>query len=172
MVTSRKKRVLIVFVAAAAVVAVGLALGAPSAPPVRKAPARKAARDLDCKALHRQLTACSLTIAQAFDPSLKDRLAKHPELLRGALQRTITQEFVDRVANPCFQRKGRVEQGAALQRCLDAAARKAEAATCPTTGDAAKPKGCKLWKQAQQCQALATCLKAKAQALPKPKPTK
>jgi len=169
-----KRRIVVIVIAIAVLVAVGLALAsAPSAPPARKAPKRRvAAGELDCKALEKQLNACSLTITQAFDPKLGDRLSKHPEQLRLSLQVTITQEFIARVLNPCIQRKGKVDQGAALQQCLNTAAKKAAAATCPKTGDAAKPKGCKLWKQAQQCQALAACLKAKVQALPKPKPIK
>jgi hypothetical protein len=163
-------RGLVVTAMGALLVGLGIALALAGKPTADKPGARPAAakKTLDCRVLEKQLSQCGPAIAAAFDAGLGARLAKHPPLLRGALLRTISQEFVARVAAPCFSRRGILKQGDALQACLTAA--KTAAKPCPpnTTGAAAEK--CRTAGRIERCRTFARCLAAKVRALPRPAP--
>ena len=170
-------RGLIVTAVGGLLLVLGIALAVASKPPPPKAKTGAKAKDaiagkLDCKVLEQQLSKCGPAIAAAFDSGLGARLAKQSPLLRSAVLRTISQEFVARVAGPCFARKGQLKQGDALQSCLTSAKSKAKATKCPAgKGRAAKAK-CHTARQLERCRIFAKCLAVKVRALPRPKKTK
>jgi len=166
-------RGLVVTAAGALLLTLGIALALATKPaaekPKPKAKAPDAEGVLNCKVLEQQLSKCGPAIAAAFDSGLGARLAKQPPLLRGAVLRTISQEFVARVAGPCYARKGRLDQAAPLQSCLTAAERKAKATPCPAGKGSGASAKCRNVRQLERCRTLAKCLAVKIRALPRPK---
>lgn len=170
--TSGKYRGLSITAAGALLVVLGIALALANKPRTEKDKPDKATPTegvLDCKVLEQQLSKCGPAIAAAFDSGLGARLAKQPPLLRGAVLRTISQEFVARVAGPCYARKGRLEQGAALQSCLTSAERKAKSTPCPAGKGSGASAKCQTTRQLERCRAFAKCLAVRVRALPRPK---
>jgi hypothetical protein len=161
-------RRLVVIAAGALLLVLGIALAVASKPEANKPKAPTAKGKLDCKVLEQQLSKCGPAIAAAFDSGLGARLAKQSPLLRSAVLRTISQEFVARVAGPCFARKGRLEQGDALQSCLTTAERKAKAMACPAVKGSGASAKCLTARQLERCRTFAKCLAVKFRALPRP----
>jgi len=155
--------------AGALLLVLGIALAVASKPeaskPGVKPKAPSSGGALDCKVLEQQLSKCGPAIAAAFDSGLGARLAKHPPLLRGAVLRTISQEFVTQVAGPCFVTKGRIKQAAALKSCLSSA--QAEAPKCPSGKGRSASAKCRTASQLKRCRVFAKCLATKVRALPK-----
>jgi len=170
---ARQYRGLVVTAVGGLLLVLGIALavaakprpGADTAPPKAKP---KATGMLDCKVLEQQLSKCGPAIAAAFDSGLGARLAKQSPLLRAAVIRTISQEFVARVAGPCFARQGKLKQGAALQSCLTAAESKAKATKCDGGDGRGAAAKCANARQLERCRTFAKCLAAKVRALPRP----
>ncbi len=169
-------RGLVVTAAGALLLVLGIALAVASKPEAGKPEAGKpgvkpkaptSGNTLDCKVLEQQLSKCGPAIAAAFDSGLGGRLAKQPPLLRGAMLRTISEEFVTQVAGPCFATKGRIKQAAALQSCLVAA--KAKAPKCPAGKGRGATAKCQTARQLERCRTFAKCLAVKIRALPQPK---
>lgn len=168
-------RGLVVTAAGALLLVLGIALALASKPETNKVQPKAEIKApgaegvLNCKVLEQQLSKCGPAIAAAFDSGLGARLAKQPPLLRGAVLRTISQEFVARVAGPCYARKGRLDQAAPLQSCLNAAERKAKATACPAGKSSDAGAKCRTARQLERCRTFAKCLAVKVRALPRPK---
>lgn len=158
----------VITAAGALLLAGGIALavaGKPAADPPKPRARVAAPKPLDCKVLERQLSRCGPAIAAAFDSGLGARLAKEPAYLREALLRTISAEFVSKVAAPCYAWRGKVKQADALAACLASAAAQAKAAPCKAGAATAR---CRATRGLARCRAFAKCLALKVRALPRP----
>lgn len=167
---SRRTRALIlVSLLAVTAASVGLVLAAAGKRPAPR-PRPLAPGQVDCKALDARLRTCAVHLVATVDPEAPGRLAKMEPALRKAVRSTMADELLSRVGGACHARKGQMDGGPPVARCLEQAAA-AEKADCPASGPDAKPEACAAHRKGKACEAFATCLKAAYATLPKPKPS-